>query len=227
MVTVYAASSLTDIMEFVETDFESRYPDVDVRVNVAGTNTLLRQVNNGADVDLFLAADVTAFDLLADPPVEAPSVLAVNTLTLVVPADNPASISAPSDLGADGVLTARCAPGVPCGDATDRFLDASGLSIHRSTDEPNVRSVLAKVAGGEVDAGFVYRSDLASGVEVTEIALADAPTVTVGAARLTDHELSRELMTTLTSDEVRQRFVEMGFAAPESTASASAVSADD
>ncbi len=56
---------------------------------------------------------------------------------------------------------ARCATGVPCGDATDRWITASsGLPGPGTiTIESNVRAVLTKVRTNEVDVGLVYRTD--------------------------------------------------------------------
>jgi len=211
VVTVYAASSLTDIMQQVEEQYEQQNPNVDIRVNVAGTNTLVRQLNNGAEADVFVAADVSAFDQLIDAPVEGPYVLALNTLTMVVPVSNPAAIADATDVATPNVLTARCATGVPCGNATDRFLEATGMTIGRSTDEPNVRSVLAKVSADEVDAGFVYRSDLRAASDVSEIVLPDAPQVTVGLVQLSNGTATDGLVEQLRSDEVAELFTKLGF----------------
>jgi molybdate transport system substrate-binding protein len=214
VVTVYAASSLTDIMTRVEEQYEEQHPTVDVRVNVAGSNTLVRQLNSGAEADLFIAADISAFDQLLDRPVAGPHVVATNTLTLIVPAANRAGITGPEQLADPDVLTARCATGVPCGNATDRYLEQTGFSIGRSTDEPNVRSVLAKVAADEVDAGFVYRSDLHAVGGVVEIPLDGAPQVTVGLAQLRPGDEVGELVATLRSEATAALFQEMGFTKP-------------
>lgn len=214
-IDVYAASSLADIMELVEEGYERDNPEVDLRMNLAGTNALVRQVNSGADAAILVAADASFLDDLLDEPVAAPIALATNQLTLTVPADNPAGIAGPEDLDAGGVLTARCATGVPCGDATDDYLAAHGLAIARSTEEANVRSVLAKVSTGEVDAGFVYRTDAAATDAVLEIPLADAPRVTVTMAQLDEGETATGLARHLGSDEVADLFAQLGFGPPD------------
>ncbi len=214
-IDVYAASSLADIMELVETGYEEDNPEVDIRMNLAGTNALVRQINSGADAAILVAADASFLTDLIDEPVTAPQPLATNELTLVVPADNPASIDGPEDLAGDGVLTARCATGVPCGAATDHFLEANGLAIGRSTDEANVRSVLAKVSTGEVDAGFVYRTDAAATDDVRELPLTDPPQVTITMAQLGDDTVITDLAAHLTSPEVAELFTRLGFGPPD------------
>lgn len=214
VVTVYAASSLTDIMAHVETEFELANPDIDIRVNLAGSNTLVRQLNNGAPADLFLAADVSVLDQLDEPPVNDPTLLAANSLTLVVPTANTAGITGPADLADAELLTARCATGVPCGNATDQFLLESGVELARSTDEPNVRSVLAKVAADEVDAGFVYRSDLTAAVDVAEIPLSDPPRVTVAVAQLRSGPEVDAVLAMITSEPIADLFHQLRFDRP-------------
>ncbi|MDH3299659.1 MAG: substrate-binding domain-containing protein [Acidimicrobiia bacterium] len=208
---MYAASSLADIMELVEEGYERDNPEVDLRMNLAGTNALVRQVNSGADAAILVAADASFLDDLLDPPAAPPVPLATNELTLAVPVDNPAGIDGPEDLSTEGVLTARCATGVPCGDATDAYLATNGFAISRFTEEANVRSVLAKVSTGEVDAGFVYRTDTEATDAVVEIPLSDAPRVTVTMARLDDGESTTDLARYLRSDEVADLFARLGF----------------
>jgi len=213
-VDVYAASSLADIMNLVEEGYENDNPEVDIRMNLAGTNALVRQINSGANASIVVAADTSFLDDLVEPPAAPPVPLAINELTLVVPDDNPAGIVSPTDLDLDGVLTARCATGVPCGDATDDYLADNGLTIARATDEANVRSVLAKVSTGEVDAGFVYQTDAAATDTVINLPLDDAPQVTVTMARLSDDNAAIVLADYLGSDEVAAMFNQLGFGPP-------------
>src|SRR5581483_6036028 len=92
-----------------------------------------------------------------------PVVFARNTLVIVVPRSNPAGIRNIYDLGKSGVKVDIAAPGVPVGGYTLEVLEKLKLSkpvlanvVSRETD---VREVLAKVALGEADAGFVYSTD--------------------------------------------------------------------
>jgi molybdate transport system substrate-binding protein len=81
---------------------------------------------------------------------------------LIVPRSNPAKIRTVSDLRRRGVKLVIAAPGVPVGDYTLQVLRKLRLLrvlenvVSRETD---VREVLAKVALGEADAGFVYSTD--------------------------------------------------------------------
>ena len=217
-IDVYAASSLVDIMNSIEDGYEADNPEVDIRMNLAGTNALVRQINSGAEAAILVAADASLLDDLSSQPVAPPVPLASNELVLIVPGDNPADLAEPADLATGGVLTARCATGVPCGDATDRYLTAAALSVARSTEEANVRSVLAKVSSGEVDAGFVYRTDALAAASVVEIPLDGAPRVTIAMAQLDRGEATTDLADYMQSAAVAERFGELGFGPPNVSA---------
>jgi molybdate transport system substrate-binding protein len=82
---------------------------------------------------------------------------------VVVPKANPARIRTVYNLAKSGVKLVVAGPGVPVGSYTLQILKNMNLSapvlknvVSRETD---VREVLAKVALGEADAGFVYSTD--------------------------------------------------------------------
>ena len=55
--TVFAASSLTDVFGELGEEFERRNPGVEVRFNFAGSSALLAQLQQGAPADVFASAD--------------------------------------------------------------------------------------------------------------------------------------------------------------------------
>jgi molybdate transport system substrate-binding protein len=152
--TVYAAASLTDVLPKI--DGSERY-------SFGGSNTLAAQIAQGAPADVFAAANMALPEqLYAKGLVAKPVVLTRNTLVLIVPASNPAGIQTPYDLRKSGVKLVIAGPTVPVGAYTLQILKNMALSdvlqnvVSRETD---VREVLAKVALGEADAGFVYSTD--------------------------------------------------------------------
>ncbi len=100
-----------------------------------------------------------------------------------MPRANPAGIRSVRDLAAGKAKVVVGAEGVPIGDYTRKALDAVGLGSiveHAVSQEPDVRSVLAKVKLGEADAGFVYRTDAAAAgddVRVVTLPAAAKPVV--------------------------------------------------
>ena len=61
-----------------------------------------------------------------------------------------------------------CAPEVPCGAATVKAEEATGVTLTPVSEEQSVTDVLGKVTSGEADAGLVYVTDVtAAGDAVT------------------------------------------------------------
>ena len=154
--TVFAAASLTDAFRAMEPD---------ARFNFAGSGELARQIRSGAKVDVYASADEAhAVALWRAGLLDRPRVLAANQVVLVVPRSNPKRIASISDLGQESVRLVIGARGVPIGDYTRRALgrSAAGRAALRNvvSEEPDVKSVAAKVSLGEADAGFVYTSDV-------------------------------------------------------------------
>lgn len=164
-VDVFAASSLTDAFTELEEKFEAENPDIDIRLNLAGSDTLRRQIDDGANAHVFAPASIELFDGLEATPIP----YATNQLQMIT-INDPEVVLRVLANDFDGLLVARCADGVPCGTATDQLVTAFGIDLSGATvtAESDVRAVLAKVALGEADIGFVYRTDaFAAGEDVT------------------------------------------------------------
>ena len=92
-----------------------------------------------------------------------PVVFTRNTLVIVVPKSNPGHVKNIYSLTKKGVTVDVAAPAVPVGTYTQQILKnmniAAAVNANVVSQEPDVRTVLAHVALGEVDAGFVYSTD--------------------------------------------------------------------
>lgn len=161
-ITVFAASSLKGPFTQLADTFQQQHPGVIVRLNVAGSADLLAQLGQGAPADVFAPADLPTMKRAeADDLVAAPiRRYASNTMSVAVPPDNPAGIKGFADLAASDVTVVVCAPVVPCGAATQRVEQRSGITLTPASEESAVADVLAKVASGEADAGVVYVTDV-------------------------------------------------------------------
>ena len=153
--TVYAASSLTEV--FPRIDKRPRY-------SFGGSNQLALQIRLGGRADVFASASPEFTQaLFRERLVERPRTFASNSLVLAVPRSNPAGLRTVYDLAQRDVRLVIGAPSVPIGAYTRRVLARLGLSRVLSkvvSEEPDVKSIVAKVALGEADAGFVYRTDV-------------------------------------------------------------------
>jgi molybdate transport system substrate-binding protein len=153
--TVYAAASLTEV--FPKIDKKPRY-------SFAGSDQLALQIRQGAPVDVYASASPKYTQLLYhDGLVRKPVTFATNKLVVIVPKSNPAGVYSVYDLRRNGVKVVIGDQGVPIGSYTRTLLDTLGIkdAVLRNvvSQETDVKGIVAKVALGEADAGFVYVTD--------------------------------------------------------------------
>jgi molybdate transport system substrate-binding protein len=154
-ITVFAAASLTGIFPKI-----APVP----RYSFAGSDQLAFQIRQGAPVDVYAAASPKYPELLyRDGLVRKPAVFATNRLVILVPRSNPARIGSAYDLRRSGVKLVVGDPSVPIGSYTRQILDTLGITSevlkNVVSQETDVKGIVAKVALGEADAGFVYVTD--------------------------------------------------------------------
>lgn len=166
---VFAAASLTEAFPDVVEAFEEANAGVTVVTSFAGSSSLREQILAGAPAGVFASADTSTMDqvVAAGAALEA-TVFAGNRLQIAVPAGNPAGVGGIADFADPDLLLGLCAPEVPCGNFARQALDAAGVTPSVDTQEPDVRALLTKVQAGELDAGIVYRTDVAGASGVVE-----------------------------------------------------------
>jgi molybdate transport system substrate-binding protein len=217
--TVLAASSLTGPFTDLAAQFEAEHPGTHVKLVFDSSATLAQQAIDHAPGDVLATADEKTMDQAktGDGVAGEPRQFATNVVTLAVPKDNPAHISALGDLDHDGVDYLTCVPSAPCGAAATALLEADGVTRKPVSQEVDVKSVLAKVEAGEADAGLVYRTDVtAAAGKVTGIDVpgaAEHPNtywVGVTAGAKTD-DLARDWVTFLTGEKGQAVLETAGF----------------
>lgn len=222
--TVFAAASLQKPFEAIAERFEEDNPGVDVVLSFDGSQSLVDQLGAGAPADVLATADARTMARAEDAgTVRVPQEFATNTLTLIVPAGNPAGVTG-LDSSLDGAKLVVCAPEVPCGAATEQLEANAGVELRPVSEESKVSDVRGKVESGQADAGIVYRTDAAAAgdrVEAIDIAGADevvnaypiAVTADAGAdgQRFADAET---WIRAVTSDWGRKILADAGFGAP-------------
>jgi molybdate transport system substrate-binding protein len=179
--TVLAAASLAEVLPRI---------DPDARASFGGSNQLAQQARQGSPFDVFLSASPTYTQaLFAEGLVRKPVAFATNSLVLIVPKGNPAKIATVADLARRPKLRLVVAgPKVPIGLYTREVLKRLGLlrALRKTVSlEPDVKGIVAKVALGEADAGFVYATDVrpvAGKVRVISFPQRAQPTVVYEAA---------------------------------------------
>ncbi len=168
-ITIFAGSSMTTVLPQIDSGNTYSF----------GSSTALgTQITNGAPADVLMSANTTVpAALFAAGVVEKPVNFTRNTLAVVVPKGNPAGIKSIYDLTKSGTKIAEAASTVPVGSYTVQVLNQMGINTavqaNVVTKETSDANVVAKVALGQVDAGFVYLSDYV--IDPTHLLLIKVP----------------------------------------------------
>jgi molybdate transport system substrate-binding protein len=215
--TVYAAASLTEVLPRI---------DAGPRYNFAGSDQLATQIEQGAPADVFASASPKQAELLHhDGFLRRPVVFATNKLIVILPRSNPAGIHSVYDLRRAGVKVIIGAASVPVGAYTRQVLDSLGISAavmkNVVDQEPDVKGVVAKIALGEGDAGFVYKTDarpVAGKVKIVTLPAWSQPPIRyeIGVVRSTAHPAAAAaFIEKVTSLRGRRLLAEAGFGLPK------------
>jgi molybdate transport system substrate-binding protein len=170
-ITVYAAASLTEAFSTIGKQFQAAHPSTKITFNFDASSTLATQIEQGAPADVFAsAAPDNMSTVVQGGDAAAPTVFATNRAEIATPPGNPAHIASVADLAGSGVKVALCDAAVPCGVVAGQVLANARVSVTPVSREANVKSALAKVQLGEVDAAVVYVTDVhAAGAKVTGV----------------------------------------------------------
>nr|WP_240644671.1 molybdate ABC transporter substrate-binding protein [Paenibacillus paeoniae] len=228
--TISAAASLTDALNEMKTSYEKEHPGVTLLFNYGASGSLQQQIEQGAPADLFLSASKKNMDALVEKGLidAADRVnLLSNELVLVTPEGKGDSLGSVQYLLSDSVkkLAIGIPESVPAGAYAKEALTNAGLwdqLQEKSVQAKDVRQVLQYVETGNVDAGFVYRTDALQAESKTDIAFAADPDsyasilYPIGIIKATKHEKQvRELYTYLQTEEALNLFVKYGFSLPK------------
>jgi molybdate transport system substrate-binding protein len=212
-VRVLAAASLTDVLQEIAKAYETQSGDRIV-FSFGASSMLARQIEAGAPADLFLSADEQTMNRVHT--IARASVLS-NTLVIVVPLDGRA-MRHPRELTSMKAIALAEPSSVPAGIYARTWLEKLGLwSAIRPKVIPtdNVRSALAAVASGNVDAAIVYKTDalISKKVRVAYV-VKDGPRISYPFAVLKDAgqpKAARRFLAYLQSAKARATFVRYGF----------------
>jgi molybdate transport system substrate-binding protein len=222
---IYAAASLTDVLNALAKDFEP-IRGSHVVPSYGGSNTLAQQIHEGAKAGVFISASVEWVDKLEEWGLVEPGSrvdLASNSLVVVVPKgakDRPAKLADLSDAKYARISLADTTA-VPAGKYAKAALEKAGIfeAVRgKVVAAQDVRTALSYVERGEAPVGIVYATDAAASAKV-DVALrvpADLhpkilyPMVLVKGA----NRRARELHEFLKSDKAWAAFAKAGFTKP-------------
>ena len=166
---VFAAASLTEVLGEIGTVYQAD-TGKPVKFSFAASSALARQIEAGAQADLFVSADLEWMDYLAERKLiatESRRNVAGNRLVLIAPADSSSRIDLVAGLDLRGALgVGRLALADPDIVPAGRYARAALQALRgwsfvsgRLARAENVRVALAYVATGEAPLGIVYETD--------------------------------------------------------------------
>lgn len=185
--TVFAAASLTETLTELKALYEKDHPGVTITYNFDSSGTLLTQIQEGADCDLFLSAAPKQMNALEEAGALAEGSrvdLLENLVVLCASGVSSAKVDSfdtlAEKLKSGEVLLAMGNGDVPVGQYTQKILDFYGLdeeelaAAGHITYGSNVKEVVTQVKEGSVDCGVVYATDaFSAGLAVADRATAE------------------------------------------------------
>ncbi len=189
--TIFGAASLRGALEAAKPAYEAAVPGTRLTLSTDSSSTLATQIEQGAPADVFLSADTTQPARLVEGGYTSGDAVAfaTNSLTIIVPPDNPGGIRTPADLARPGVRIIAAGDEVPitayarqliANLATDPGYPADFVAAYDgnvASREDNVKAIVAKIELGEGDAGIVYVTDATASPAVRVIEVPDAANV--------------------------------------------------
>lgn len=223
-VSVQAAASLEKSLNDIIAKYNEVQKDVTIKPNYGGSGTLVEQILQGAPADMFISANQAKMDDAEKGSMVQDGTrtnLLENELVLIVPKDSKLGIKDIKDLTKSDV--AKVAIGepksVPAGKYATQSLDSAGITKDleaKLVQGKDVTQVLTYVASGEVDAGFVYKTDALTQKDKVEIV-----SVVEGHDQVSypyaimkqgeKNETAKDFYAYLKSDDAKKIFEEYGF----------------
>ncbi|MDA3891716.1 MAG: molybdate ABC transporter substrate-binding protein [Salinivirgaceae bacterium] len=164
-ITLFVAASLNQTL----TDVVSSKDIPPMLINTASSGTLARQINAGAECDVYFSANKRWINYLIQKELADSlkvKVIAKNLLVAVVPIANSASITDSISwidfAQACQTISMGDPAHVPAGEYAKQALESTGVYKELQTkilETKDVVSALMLVEIGEADLGFVYKSD--------------------------------------------------------------------
>ena len=236
---VFAAASMTETLTILGDQYMEDHPEVKIVFNFDSSGTLKTQIQEGADVDIFISAgqkQMNQLDITADASVNTDGLdfvlegtrfnILENKVALAVPEGNPANINSYDDLIAglkDGsIMLAMGNSDVPVGQYTQKILKFYELSEEELasagviTYGSNVKEVTTQVSEATVDCGIIYQTDaFSAGLTVVDTATAEMcgqviyPAAVMNVSKNVD--AAKAFLEYLTSAEADAVFENVGF----------------
>jgi molybdate transport system substrate-binding protein len=223
--TISAAASLKETMEEVKKLYISENTNVNIVYNFGSSGSLQQQIEQGAEVDIFLSAAAKQMDAIARKDLivkDSRMILLENKVVLITPKDA-AGIADFKDVTGDKVKAIALGEpkSVPAGQYAEEIftkLEILEQVKPKAVYAKDVKEVLTWVESGNAEAGVVYETDAkaSSIVKIAAQAPSDShspivyPAAVIKASKNVD--AAKEFMKFLSSDKAKEVYKKYGFA---------------
>ena len=236
---VFAAASMTETLTELGNKYMEANPNVKIVFNFDSSGTLKTQIQEGADVDIFISAgqkQMNQLDITASAEINTDGLdfvladtrfnILENKVALAVPEGNPKGVNSYDNLIAGlkngSLMLAMGNSDVPVGQYTQKILKFYELSEEDLvsagviTYGSNVKEVTTQVREATVDCGIIYQTDaFSAGLTVVDTATAEMcgqviyPAAVMNVSK--NVEAAKAFLEYLTSAEADAVFENVGF----------------
>lgn len=223
---LHVAASMTDVMGQLGNDYTASSGQ-EVRFSFASSGTLARQIDSGAEGDIYVSANTKWMDYLSEKghiDITTRFNLVRNELVLIAPVSRPFKIvlepGAKVQDAFEGFLSVGDFSSVPAGTYAEealKYLGCFDAFSGRFALGNDVRCVLMRVVHAEAGAGIVYRTDAlqSSAVMIAGVFPSASHSPIVYPAALlrcsSQPARARDLIAFLKGDRARAVFEKFGF----------------
>uniref|UniRef100_Q3ATI9 Molybdenum ABC transporter, periplasmic binding protein n=1 Tax=Chlorobium chlorochromatii (strain CaD3) TaxID=340177 RepID=Q3ATI9_CHLCH len=157
------AASLKEVMNEITAKYSAKHPSTTFVKNFGGSGTLAGQIEQGAPVDLFIAANTEWMDHVKDKKlVDATTIKNFAYNELVFAGSTNKKVTSMNDLLSLDKIAIGSPKSVPAGEYAMTAFTNSGIAekiASKLVMAKDVRECLMYAEIGEVDGAFVYRTD--------------------------------------------------------------------
>lgn len=224
-ITVFAAASMTNVLQDINQDFAKQYPNDKVTFSFASSSVLAKQIEQDAPADVFISADLKWMDYVKEKqPAKTQNIrtLVKNDLVLIAPKDsslNMTNIQAVdfTKILENSYLSVGDPAHVPAGKYAKKALEHYGLwqqVEQKLARAKNVRDALSFVERGESPLGIVYSTDAKISDKVKVIAIFPTESygeVTYPVATVSDKAEAKTFLDFLYTPAAKAKFEAAGF----------------
>ena len=226
---VFAAASMTETMDEIKVKYEEANQGISIVPTYDSSGTLLKQIQEGAECDLFISAAPKQMNALeeAGSLAEGSRIdLLENKVTLAVPEGNPKGIESFDQLSellkSGDVFLCMGNSDVPVGQYTQKifaFYELNEEELAKAgvlTYGSNVKEVTTQVKESSVDCGIIYATDAYSaGLETVDSATKEMCGQVIYPASVLKEsknaEAAQAFLDYLTGSEASEVFESVGF----------------